>query len=96
VSDGVPEAAHFVHDRHGAVVHGVELVQTARLEARRHHQNVSPRGEPVRELVRKPDPRANLVVVPLLHAHQLVLQIASSGPEEHHLHVLVREEVLVL
>jgi hypothetical protein len=53
---------HLVNHGHGAVVHGVELVQPTRLEPARHEEHVGGGGEAVRRLVAEPDPRADLVV----------------------------------
>ncbi|BAF19131.1 Os06g0229900 [Oryza sativa Japonica Group] len=85
---GVPQPADGVHDGDGAVRHGVELVEAARLEPRRHDQHVGARRDPVRHLHREPHPPAHLAVVLRLEPLQHHLQVAAAGAQQHQLHVL--------
>ncbi|BAH91878.1 Os02g0744800, partial [Oryza sativa Japonica Group] len=84
----VAEPAHGVHHGHGAVRHGVQLVQPARLEPRRHQEDVGARRDPVRQLHREPHPPAHLVVVLRLEPPQHLLQVRPPRAQHHHLHVL--------
>mmetsp|Transcript_22648 Transcript_22648/g.73632 ORF Transcript_22648/g.73632 Transcript_22648/m.73632 type:complete len:588 (+) Transcript_22648:108-1871(+) len=94
VEDGVAETANRVHHRHRAIVHRVELVQTAWLVPGRHEKNVCAGGDAVRHLVAEADPRAHLVPVPALHVVEPVLQVLASAAEKDELDVLVHEEIL--
>uniref|UniRef100_A0A804NXW4 Uncharacterized protein n=1 Tax=Zea mays TaxID=4577 RepID=A0A804NXW4_MAIZE len=89
----VPEPPHGVHHGHGPVRHGVELVQPARLEPRRHQQDVRARRDAVRQGHREPHPRAHLVAVLRLEPPQHVLQVGPPGAQHHELHVLPRDPV---
>ena len=56
-----------MHDGHGAVGHGVELVEAAGLEAAGHEQQVGAGGDAVRQAHIEADPAAALLVPPGLH-----------------------------
>ena len=56
-----------MHNRHGAVGHGVELVEAAGLEAAGHEQQVGAGGDAVRQAHVEADPAAALLVPPGLH-----------------------------
>lgn len=90
----VAKTAHCVNHRHGAIVHGIELIESAGLEARGHEQDISGCRETMSHLIAEPDPRANLIVVALLHVVHSVLEVLATGTEKHHLNVLVHEETL--
>ena len=57
-------------DRDRAVAHGVQLVEAARLEARRHQQHVGRRRDAVRQRDVEADPPARLVGVGRLQPPQ--------------------------
>ena len=94
VSDGVAQSSDVVHHRDGAVVHRVQLVQAARLETRRHEEEIRSGGDAVRHLVAEPDPRANGVVVAVLHLHKTILQVSAARAQEDNLHILRHEKLL--
>ena len=94
VTHGIPEASHGVHHRHRSVVHGVELVEAARLKPGGHEEDVAARGDAVRHLVAEPQPRPDLVPVPALHVVETVLEVLPAAAEEDELDVLVHEELL--
>jgi len=94
VTHGIPEASHGVHHRHRAVVHGVELVQAARLKPGRHEEDVAPGGDAVRHLVAEPEPGPDLVPISALHVVEAVLEVLPAAAEEHELDVLVHQELL--
>uniref|UniRef100_A0A453PKD3 Uncharacterized protein n=1 Tax=Aegilops tauschii subsp. strangulata TaxID=200361 RepID=A0A453PKD3_AEGTS len=87
----VPEPADGVHHGHGPVRHRVQLVQPARLEQRRHQQDVRARRDPVRHPHREPHPPAHLVPVLPLEPPQHVLQVRPPRAQHHELHVLLRD-----
>ena len=94
VTHGIPEASHGVHHRHRSVVHGVELIEAARLKPGGHEEDVAARGDAVRHLVAEPQPRPDLVPVPALHVVETVLEVLPAAAEEDELDVLVHEELL--
>lgn len=59
--------AHCVDDGHGAVGHGVELIEAAGLEAAGHEQHVRACSEAVRQAHVEAHPAAALVVPGRLH-----------------------------
>ena len=59
VAHGVGQAADGVDDRHGAVAQAVHLVQPARLEPRRHQEDVGARLDQVRQRLVEADARAD-------------------------------------
>lgn len=75
VLDGVLEAAGGVRHRNGAVAHGVQLIQAARFETRRHEDDVAPGDDSVRHGHAEPAPPAEFVVVVAL----LRRRISSSN-----------------
>ncbi|KAJ8491288.1 hypothetical protein OPV22_013009 [Ensete ventricosum] len=84
----VAKPADDVHHRDSAVLHGVQLVQPARLEPRRHEQDVRPCSDPVCHLHRESNPPPDLVVVLPVELAQHILQVGPPGAQHHQLCVL--------
>mmetsp|Transcript_15935 Transcript_15935/g.39673 ORF Transcript_15935/g.39673 Transcript_15935/m.39673 type:complete len:261 (-) Transcript_15935:1392-2174(-) len=94
--DRVPQPAHRVHHRHGAIRHGVQLVKAARLKAGRHEQDVDARSDTVRHLDRETDPAPALVLVARLHVTKSGLQVLAPRPQQHELALLSHDPVVVV
>mmetsp|Transcript_28650 Transcript_28650/g.51204 ORF Transcript_28650/g.51204 Transcript_28650/m.51204 type:complete len:572 (-) Transcript_28650:957-2672(-) len=89
----VAQPAHRVHQRHGAVRHGVQLVEAARLKARRHQQNVDAGGDAVRHRHVEPHPRLAIGVA-RLHTAKVVFEVVPSRAQHDHLHVLSHQPIV--
>jgi len=89
----VDEAARAAHDGQGAVAEAVQLVQAARLEARRHDEEVGACLDAVRAALVEPEPRLELVGPPGGQGAEVVLRVAVPGPEQHELQVPGEEAI---
>mmetsp|Transcript_22606 Transcript_22606/g.73488 ORF Transcript_22606/g.73488 Transcript_22606/m.73488 type:complete len:577 (-) Transcript_22606:175-1905(-) len=91
--DGVAQAPNRVDDWHRAVLHRVQLIQAAWLEARGHEEDVACRCDAVRHFDGEADPRANFLWVRLLHFAEHILEVLSAGAEKDDLALLLHEPV---
>ena len=80
-----------MHNGHGAVGHGVELVEAAGLEARGHEEDVCPRGQPVRHAAGEPHPPPALLEALRLHLPAVVdmLDQCPMSCEDQHASVIL-------
>eukprot|EP00955_Chlamydomonas_euryale_P111904 366097-Chlamydomonas_euryale.AAC.17 len=71
-----------MHQRDGAVGHGVQLVEPARLKPAGHEQQVDARGDPVRHLHAEADVALALLRVARLHFSQRLFQLTGAAAQE--------------
>ena len=83
--DGVAQAAGRVRDRHRAVAHREQLVQSARLEAAGHEQHVARGHDAVRERNREADPAAEGRPVRGLRGPHGRLVLGAAAAQHHQL-----------
>mmetsp|Transcript_22653 Transcript_22653/g.73662 ORF Transcript_22653/g.73662 Transcript_22653/m.73662 type:complete len:453 (+) Transcript_22653:873-2231(+) len=91
--NGVLQAARLVHHRKRPVPHRVQLVQSARFEARGHEEDVARGGDAVRGLVREADPSAELVREGALRLLHKLFEVREAAAEHDELNILVHNLV---
>ena len=93
VANRIRQPADAPDDRHGAVAHAVHLVEPARLESRRHQEDVGARLDEVRQPLVEADARADAVAVQGREPSPEVLVARLAGAEHDERRVEPRDLV---
>lgn len=86
IPDGVAKASGGVRDGDRPVPHGLHLCQTARLEARRHQQDVAPSQDASRGVGVKTHDSLEALGTLRRQLLQGGLIVCGAAPQHHHLH----------
>ena len=86
--DGVGEAAGAAYDRHGAVAHGDQLAEAARLVARGHEEEIAAAVEKLAEPVIELDARGYAIGVTGGYFRYGLLVLVVTLAEDDELEVL--------